>query len=160
MPFSPRSTLSALAAALVLALPPAAAAASQSGPSAKTANATPHQAARTKPRLAAPAEGNPFAQVSSWFSYGGLKEADIEREAPGVQIKARDPQEDELIVFGERRHRDFEGAAPEPNLTSPQALDAAQPMVPGMGDSCSYKSGCFDSSQVPLRSAASSLFGN
>jgi hypothetical protein len=119
---------------------------------------------RTPKATAHPA--NPFAaaggamQTDDWFSLGPPKEAEIEKEAPGVQIKVRDPQEDDIIVYGVRQKRDFEGAAPAPNLTSPQALEAAQPaFVPNMGDSCSYKSGCFDMSQTPLRSAAEGLLG-
>ncbi len=98
--------------------------------------------------------------MDDWFSLGPPKEAEIEKEAPGVQIKVRDPQEEDIIVYGIRQKRDFEGAAPSPNLTSPQALEAAQPaFVPNMGDSCSYKSGCFDMSQTPLRSVAEGLLG-
>jgi hypothetical protein len=81
----------------------------------------------------------------------------VERAAPGVRIKAHDPHEDDIIVYGVKQRRDFEGASRDANLTSPQGLDAAQPVVPGIGDSCSYKSGCFDSSQPTLRST---LFGD
>jgi hypothetical protein len=94
-----------------------------------------------------------------WFSLGPPKEAEIEKEAPGVKIKVHDPQEDDIVVLGQRQKRDFEGATPAANLTSPQALEAAQPaFVPNMGDSCTYKYGCFDMSQTPLRSAAGGLF--
>ncbi len=115
-----------------------------------------HANAKAKSHGIANAADNPFAHVDDWFSYG-QREADVERAAPGVQIKARDPHEDDIIVFGEKRHRDFEGATRDPNLTSPQGLDAAQPVVPGIGDSCSYKGGCYDMGQTPLRSA---LFGD
>jgi hypothetical protein len=97
---------------------------------------------------------SPFADAlrgGDWYNFGPPKEADVEKQAPGVQLKVHDPQADSVIVYGERRHRDFEGTAPIPDLTSPQALDAAQPVVPGIGDSCSYKYGCFDSGQTPLR---------
>ncbi len=114
-------------------------------------------AARVKPRAAAPAADNGFMHVDDWFSYGPPKEAEVEREAPGVQLKVHDPHEDDIIVYGLRQKRDFEGVARDPNLTSPQGLDAAQPVVPGIGDSCSYKTGCFDSGQTPLRTA---LFGD
>jgi hypothetical protein len=112
-----------------------------------------------KPRMRA---ASPFAQAGvmredDWFSLGPPKEAEIEKEAPGVQIKVHDPHEDDIVVYGLRQKRDFEGATSAPNLTSPQALEAAQPVVPGIGDSCSYKYGCFDSGQTPLRS---SLFGD
>jgi hypothetical protein len=122
--------------------------------------ATVHHAAKAKVRSA-----SPFAEASQgsmhmddWFSLGPEKEAEIEKEAPGVKIKVHDPQEDDIVVYGQRQKRDFEGATPAPNLTSPQALEAAQPaFVPAMGDSCTYKYGCFDSGQTPLRS---SLFGD
>jgi hypothetical protein len=114
-----------------------------------------HAAAKPKPHGTASTD-NGFGHVDDWFSYGQT-EADVEREAPGVRIKARDPHEDDVIVYGERRRRDFEGVARDPNLTSPQGLDAAQPVVPGIGDSCSYKTGCFDTGQTPLRSM---LFGD
>jgi hypothetical protein len=123
---------------------------------AQAQNAAPsHAAAKPKPHAAANAD-NGFGHVDDWFSYG-QREADVEREAPGVRIKVHDPHEDDVIVYGERRRRDFEGVARDPNLTSPQGLDAAQPVVPGIGDSCSYKTGCFDSGQTPLRSM---LFGD
>ncbi len=123
---------------------------------AQAQNAAPaHTAVKPKPHAATTTD-NGFSHVDDWFSYG-QREADVEREAPGVRIKARDPQEDDVIVYGERRRRDFEGVARDPNLTSPQGLDAAQPVVPGIGDSCSYKTGCFDSGQTPLRSM---LFGD
>jgi len=126
----------------------------------KPAVSSAHHAAKAKAR-----SPSPFADAASgsmhmddWFSLGPEKEADIEKEAPGVKIKVHDPQEDDIIVYGQRQKRDFEGATPAPNLTSPQALEAAQPaFVPAMGDSCTYKYGCFDSGQTPLRS---SLFGD
>lgn len=136
----------------------------QSLPPAKPGGAALHHAAKAKLRVAASAAPAPggqgrateasFGHMDDWFSYGPPKEAEVEREAPGVQIKAHDPREDDIIVYGVRQKRDFEGAAPGPDLTSPRALEAAQPMVPGIGDSCSYKTGCFDMSQTPLRSAA------
>ncbi len=119
-----------------------------------------HHAAKVKTRSASPfTEGTGGSMhTDDWFSLGPEKEAEIEKEAPGVQIKVHDPQEDDIVVYGQRQKRDFEGATPAPNLTSPQALDAAQPaFVPAMGDSCTYKYGCFDSGQTPLRS---SLFGD
>jgi hypothetical protein len=116
------------------------------------------QAGKAKAHAAAPAGENPFMHVDDWFSYGRT-EADVEKAAPGVRIKARDPHEDDIIVYGQRQKRDFEGASRDANLTSPQGLDAAQPVVPGIGDSCSYKGGCYDMGQTPLRSVASSLIG-
>ncbi len=116
-----------------------------------------HHAAKPKPHAASPFTTAGVMHEDDWFSFGPPKEAEIEKEAPGVQIKVHDPHEDDIIVYGLRQKRDFEGATPAANLTSPQALEAAQPMVPGIGDSCSYKYGCFDSSQTPLRS---SLFGD
>ena len=38
--------------------------------------------------------------------------------------------------------------------------DAAQPVVPGFGDSCSYKSGCFDKQQKGLFDTLPSLLGD
>jgi len=96
-------------------------------------------------------------QMDEWFSLGQQTEAEIEKEAPGVKIKVHDPEEEDIVVYGQRQKRDFEGATRAPNLTSPQALEAAQPVVPGIGESCSYKYGCFDSGQTPLRSM---LFGD
>jgi hypothetical protein len=126
----------------------------------KSATASGHHPAKVKSRSALPlAEGTGNSMhMDDWFSLGPEKEADIEKEAPGVKIKVHDPQEEDIIVYGQRQKRDFEGATPAPNLTSPQALEAAQPaFVPAMGDSCTYKYGCFDSGQTPLRS---SLFGD
>ncbi len=40
---------------------------------------------------------------------------------------------------------------PSEVLTGPQALDAAQPVVPWIGTVCSYKTLCFDESQPRLR---------
>ncbi len=147
------------AVALALALPPAATAdpAAPARPGAGIA----HGATRGKPRAARPvAAGNPFAEVTEWFSYGKPSESEIEKEAPGVRIKVHDPQADEIVVYGRRRHRDFEGASPDPGLTSPQNLDAAQPIVPGIGDSCSYRSGCFDPGQKTLRSDVEDALGD
>jgi hypothetical protein len=151
MPVSRSHLFACLAAALAMSA--GAVRAQEAEPNAATA---PH--AKPKPHAhAAAAADNGFGHVDDWFSYG-TREADVEREAPGVRIKARDPHEDDIVVFGARHRRDFEGATRDPNLTAPQGLDAAQPAyVPGIGDSCSYKSGCFDSGQTPLRSM---LFGD
>jgi hypothetical protein len=116
-----------------------------------------HHAVKSKTHAASPFAVAGVMREDDWFSLGPPKEAEIEKEAPGVQIKVHDPHEDDIVVYGLRQKRDFEGATPAPNLTSPHALDAAQPLVPGIGDSCSYKYGCFDSGQTPLRS---SLFGD
>ena len=149
MPVSRSHLFACLAAALVSSL--GVAWAQDAEPNAAARHAT----AKPKPHAAAPDNG--FGHVDDWFSYG-TREADVEREAPGVRLKAHDPQEDDIIVYGARHRRDFEGATRDPNLTAPQGLDAAQPAyVPGIGDSCSYKSGCFDSGQTPLRSM---LFGD
>lgn len=133
----------------------------QSAVPGKPSLATAHRTVK-----AAPHSANPFASAGApmptddWFSLGPPKEAEIEKEVPGVQIKVHDPQEEDIIVYGIRQKRDFEGASVAPNLTSPQALEAAQPaFVPNMGDSCSYKYGCYDMSQTPLRSAAEGLLG-
>ena len=40
------------------------------------------------------------------------------------------------------------------------ASDAAQPVVPGFGDSCSYKSGCFDKQQKGLFDTIPALLGD
>jgi hypothetical protein len=150
---SARPVLTALAIGSALLGAPAMAQVAGSKPPA-------HHAARAKETSAA----SPFAaagtmRADDWYSFGPPREAEIEREAPGVQLKVHDPQAESIIVYGARRHRDFEGTAPIPNLTSPQALDAAQPVVPGIGDSCSYKYGCFDSSQTPLRDSIGNLLG-
>jgi len=153
MPVSRSFAYACLAAALAASL--GVAQAQEAGQSADApAGAHGHASAKTKPH--AVAADNGFGHVDDWFSYG-QREADVERAAPGVQIKARDPHEDDIVVYGARRHRDFEGAERDPNLTSPQGLDAAQPVVPGIGNSCSYKTGCFDSGQTSLRSM---LFGD
>jgi len=119
-----------------------------------------HHALKAKPRAGAPASGKTTMQVDDWFSYGAPKEADVEREAPGVKIKVHDSaDEEDMVVYGARLKRDFEDIARGSDLTSPQALDAAQPMVPGLGNSCSYKTGCFDSSQESLRDSIPALIG-
>jgi len=123
----------------------------------RAAKAKPHQ---TNPFMSSSGASSGVMQTDDWFSFGPPKEAEIEKEAPGVKIKVHDPQEDDIIVYGARQKRDFEDVVRSPNLTSPQALEAAQPtFVPNMGDSCSYKSGCFDMSQTPLLSAGASLLG-
>ena len=38
--------------------------------------------------------------------------------------------------------------------------DAAQSYVPGIGDTCTYKSGCFDKDQSGLFSTIPTLFGS
>ena len=139
--------------AVGFALPPGHALAQQDDGNTPAAS---HSAAKPKAHGTSTPSDNPFMHVDDWFSYGRT-EADVERAAPGVRIKARDPHEDDIIVYGQRQKRDFEGASRDANLTSPQSLDAAQPVVPGIGDSCSYKTGCFDSSQPTLRST---LFGD
>lgn len=120
-----------------------------------------HHAVKAKPRAGAPLPENTTMHVDDWFSYGAPKEADIEREAPGVKIKVQDPalEDENIVVYGARLKRDFQDIAPGSDLTSPQALDAAQPMVPGIGNSCSYKTGCFDSSQESLRDSIPALMG-
>ena len=73
------------------------------------------------------------------------------------------PGAEQIIVFGRRLKR-----APvesdlvrhdEPGSEAWQS-EAAQPVVPGLGDSCSYKSGCFDKDQPGLFSTIPSLFGD
>ncbi len=73
------------------------------------------------------------------------------------------PGADTIVVFGKRMRR-----APveselirrdEPGAEAWQS-DAAQSYVPAMGDSCSYKSGCFDKSQPGLLDTVPTLFGN
>ena len=72
------------------------------------------------------------------------------------------PGAETIIVFGKRLRK-----APvesdlvrhdEPGAESWQS-DAAQSYVPGIGDSCSYKSGCFDKDQPGLFSTIPTLFG-
>lgn len=150
---APIMYLAAMAACTV------AAGASQGLAQASDGGQAAHRAAKSKVHAVAATTQSGSMQVDDWFSYGPPKEAEVEKEAPGVQIKARDPHQDDIIVYGVRQKRDFEGAARDPNLTSPQALDAAQPVVPGLGDSCSYKYGCFDSSQPSLRSDLDRLTG-
>jgi len=146
MAFEPIPAVLAVLALLNLACP----AAAQTASAAAT-----HHGAKAKPHTQAQVTSGTM-HVDDWFSYGAPREAEIEREAPGVQIKAHDPHEDDIVVYGNRQRRDFEGTAPIPNLTAPQHLDAAQSVVPAMGDTCSYKSGCFDMSQPTIRS---DLFG-
>ena len=150
---APIMYLAALAACLV------AAGTSQALAQASDGGQTAHRAAKSKVHAVAATTQSGAMPVDDWFSYGAPKEAEVEREAPGVQIKVHDPHEDDITVYGVRQKRDFEGATRDPNLTSPQALDAAQPVVPGLGDSCSYKYGCFDSSQPSLRSDFDRLTG-
>jgi hypothetical protein len=152
MPVSRPIAFACLAAAFAASSPASA------QPALSNAAPLAHRAVRPKQHSTPPVADNAFMHVDDWFSYG-QREADVERAAPGVQIKAHDPHEDDIIVYGARQRREFEGATRDPNLTAPQGLDAAQPVVPGIGDSCSYKGGCYDMGQTPLRSAASSLFG-
>ena len=73
------------------------------------------------------------------------------------------PGVENIIVFGTRlkkapveselvRHDD-------PGAEAWQS-EAAQPYVPGMGDSCTYKSGCFDKGQPALFDTIPTLFGS
>jgi hypothetical protein len=139
--------------AAILAAPLQSQGLAQTAPAKTASRLTPRAKAAADPSFADALRGG------DWYNFGPPKEADVEKEAPGVQLKIHDPQADSIIVYGERHHRDFEGAAPVPNLTSPQALQAAQPVVPGIGESCSYKYGCFDSGQTPLRDSVGSLLG-
>ncbi len=154
MPNNTCAAFASIAAILTMLAGQAAAQAPSAAPAAA------HHALKAKPRGGAPVPEKTTMQVDDWFSYGAPKEADVEREAPGVKIKVEDPADDEnLVVYGARLKRDFQDIAPGSDLTSPQALDAAQPMVPGIGNSCSYKTGCFDSSQESLRDSIPALIG-
>ena len=109
-----------------------------------------------------------FAPVDSWFSYGAEGE-----NARGLipDISAEDKADvpfggvaEEIIVIGERERREFSLLRPSDELTGPRALDAAQPVVPWPGTTCTYKNLCYDMSQPPLRATlprlAAALFGD
>ncbi len=73
------------------------------------------------------------------------------------------PGAETIIVFGKRMRK-----APvesdlirhdEPGAEAWQS-DAAQSYVPGIGDSCTYKSGCFDKGQPGLFDTIPTLFGS
>jgi hypothetical protein len=64
-----------------------------------------------------------------------------------------------LTVYGKRRAPTEEALHAIPRSAESWQSDAAQPMVPRMGDTCTYKSGCFDSSQPGLFSTLPSLLG-
>jgi hypothetical protein len=73
------------------------------------------------------------------------------------------PGAETIVVFGRRMRK-----APvesdlvrrdEPGAEAWQS-DAAQSYVPGMGDTCTYKSGCFDKDQPGLFSTIPALFGS
>ena len=73
------------------------------------------------------------------------------------------PGTESIIVFGKRLRR-APVEAEELRRDAPGAeswqSEAAQSYVPGMGDTCTYKSGCFDKAQPGLLSTIPSLFGN
>ncbi len=111
-----------------------------------------------------------FEPVNSWFSYGEPKEAGASRRlipdisaAEKAEVAFGDVAE-EIIVIGERQRRDFALLRPGDELTGPRALDAAQPVVPWPGSTCTYKNLCYDLSQPPLRATlprlAEALFGD
>ena len=73
------------------------------------------------------------------------------------------PGAETIIVFGKRMRK-----APvesdlvrhdEPGAEAWQS-EAAQSYVPGIGDSCTYKSGCFDKGQPGLFDTIPTLFGS
>ena len=73
------------------------------------------------------------------------------------------PGAETIIVFGRRMRK----APVESDLVRRDApgaeawsSEAAQPYVPGIGDSCTYKSGCFDKNQPGLFDTIPSLFGS
>ena len=111
-----------------------------------------------------------FVPVDSWFSYDAPKKAPNARKllsdisaAEKADVAFGDVAE-EIIVVGERQRRDFALSRPSDELTGPRALEAAQPMVPWPGSTCTYKNLCYDLSQPPLRATlprlAEALFGN
>ena len=73
------------------------------------------------------------------------------------------PGAEQVIVFGRRlRKAPIESDLVRHDDAGAEAWqsEAAQPVVPGIGDSCSYKSGCFDKDQPGLFSTIPSLFGD
>ncbi len=70
------------------------------------------------------------------------------------------PGTEQIIVFGRRLAPtgSIETRRDAPGAEAWQS-EAAQPMVPGMGDTCTYKSGCFDKGQTGLFTSVPALFG-
>ena len=120
--------------------------------------------ARASPPASARAAANPFADASvvPWSLDQKMGETEnklgmrAERESTDPL-----PGSEQIIVFGRRRaptgsvetRHDSAGA-------EAWSSEAAQPYVPGLGDSCTYKSGCFDKGQEGLFTSIPALFGD
>ena len=118
----------------------------------------------------APAAVSECPRPTDWFSYDPPTKSLIPTatQNPILQLpKTKSAETDvfsglaeEIIVVGERQRRDFLDVKPDDELTGPQALDAAQPVVPWIGTACSYKTLCYDMKQPPLRAVLEKLFSN
>jgi len=130
------------AAAMILAMmfSPTASHAQQASPPAKSVSAV---------------KSNPFT-VESWVS---LAPAPGSAEAR-LGMSAEAPNVETITVIGERHAIPAERFVPASTPGESWNSDAAQPMVPGLGDSCSYKSGCFDKDQTGLFTSLPALLGN
>jgi hypothetical protein len=96
-----------------------------------------------------------------WFSYRPPAPAGF--DPPGQPADSRNGLDDlaeKIVVIGERQRRDFQETRPDQELAGPRALDAAQPVVPWIGTTCSYKTLCYDMSQPPLRAVFARLFSD
>jgi hypothetical protein len=130
----------ATAMIVAMMLSPAASHAQQSKPAAKSASA---------------AKSNPFI-VENWVS---LAPAPGSAEAR-LGMSAEAPSVETITVIGQRHAIPEERLFPTSTPGESWHSDAAQPMVPGLGDSCSYKSGCFDKDQTGLFTSLPALLGN
>ncbi len=111
--------------------------------------------------LASGARAQSLQAPSVWFSYdkpGRQVFKSIQLELPDNSRNGFDDLTDEIVVIGERQRRHLQLVKPDEDMTGPRGLDAAQPVVPGIGAVCSYKTLCYDMSQPPLRADLVKVF--
>ncbi len=115
-------------------------------------------AAPVKPKVSSGFEVVPWSLAPALGSTEARLNMRAERQASDPA-----PGSETIIVFGKRLPR----APVESDLVRHDApgseawqSEAAQSYVPGIGDSCSYKSGCFDKDQPGLFTTVPSLFGS
>jgi hypothetical protein len=121
-----------------------------------------HRAKPPSPKAAASRAAPPRMDVLNWFSLApapGSAEARLGMRAEAERKADAANHVETITVFGTRRAPTEEALHhDEPTAESWQS-DAAQSYVPGIGESCTYKSGCFDNAQPGLFDSLPKLFG-
>ena len=115
--------------------------------------------------LAAPPKP-PEMVMAPWFSLEptpGATESRLGLRAVAPEkprtVEAPDGSET-ITVIGKRRAPTEEALHQDAPTAESWQSDAAQPFVPRPGESCSYKSGCFDPGQKGLFSTLPALLGD